>query len=29
MLAKSIPEMPAPDAVEGGLLYVPKWDAER
>jgi ATP-dependent DNA ligase len=29
MLAKSIPEMPAPTDVEGGLLYEPKWDGFR
>jgi ATP-dependent DNA ligase len=29
MLAKSIPEMPAPDDVAGGLLYEPKWDGFR
>jgi ATP-dependent DNA ligase len=29
MLAKSIPEMPAPSDVEGGLLYEPKWDGFR
>lgn len=29
MLAKSVPEIPAVDAVEGGLLYEPKWDGFR
>lgn len=26
MLAKSVPEVPAQDAVAGGLSYEPKWD---
>jgi ATP-dependent DNA ligase len=29
MLAKSIPAVPSPDDVEGGLLYEPKWDGFR
>jgi ATP-dependent DNA ligase len=29
MLAKSIPAVPAPDDVEGGLIYEPKWDGFR
>ena len=29
MLAKSVPEVPASDAVEGGLIYEPKWDGFR
>lgn len=29
MLAKSVPDLPAVDAVEGGLLYEPKWDGFR
>ncbi len=29
MLAKSVPEVPAPDRVEGGLSYEPKWDGFR
>ena len=29
MLAKSVPEVPAPDAVAGGLSYEPKWDGFR
>jgi ATP-dependent DNA ligase len=29
MLAKSVPEMPAPDAIDGGLIYEPKWDGFR
>jgi ATP-dependent DNA ligase len=29
MLAKSVPEVPAPGDVEGGLLYEPKWDGFR
>jgi ATP-dependent DNA ligase len=26
MLAKSVKQVPAADAVEGGLAYEPKWD---
>jgi hypothetical protein len=26
MLAKAVAEVPAPDAVAGGLIYEPKWD---
>jgi ATP-dependent DNA ligase len=29
MLAKSVPDVPAPDAVAGGLSYEPKWDGFR
>lgn len=29
MLAKAVAEVPAPDAVPGGLLYEPKWDGFR
>ncbi len=29
MLAKSAPRVPAADAVDGGLLYEPKWDGFR
>jgi ATP-dependent DNA ligase len=29
MLAKSVPEVPPADAVDGGLLYEPKWDGFR
>lgn len=29
MLAKSVPAVPAPDAVDGGLSYEPKWDGFR
>lgn len=29
MLAKAVPEVPAPDAVAGGLVYEPKWDGFR
>ncbi len=29
MLAKAVPEIPAPDAVDGGLVYEPKWDGFR
>src|SRR3954447_24942874 len=29
MLAKSVPSVPAPDAVAGGLSYEPKWDGFR
>ncbi|NYE21227.1 ATP-dependent DNA ligase [Microbacterium immunditiarum] len=29
MLAKSVPEVPLPDAVPGGLCYEPKWDGFR
>lgn len=29
MLAKSVPSVPAPDRVEGGLSYEPKWDGFR
>ena len=29
MLAKSVPEVPASDGVEGGLIYEPKWDGFR
>jgi ATP-dependent DNA ligase len=29
MLAKSVPEVPASDAIEGGLMYEPKWDGFR
>jgi ATP-dependent DNA ligase len=29
MLAKSVPDIPAADGVEGGLLYEPKWDGFR
>jgi ATP-dependent DNA ligase len=29
MLAKSAKSMPAPDSVDGGLLYEPKWDGFR
>jgi ATP-dependent DNA ligase len=29
MLAKSVPEVPASSAIEGGLLYEPKWDGFR
>ncbi|MEJ7708196.1 MAG: ATP-dependent DNA ligase [Nocardioidaceae bacterium] len=29
MLAKSAKTMPSPDAVDGGLLYEPKWDGFR
>lgn len=26
MLAKSVPAVPTPDRVEGGMSYEPKWD---
>jgi hypothetical protein len=26
MLAKAVKDVPAPDALEGGLVYEPKWD---
>ena len=29
MLAKAVKDVPAPDAVEGGLGYEPKWDGFR
>jgi len=29
MLAKSVPSVPAPDSVAGGLLFEPKWDGFR
>ncbi|GAB3603940.1 ATP-dependent DNA ligase [Microbacterium aureliae] len=29
MLAKSVPEVPGPDAVAGGVSYEPKWDGFR
>lgn len=29
MLAKALPEVPAPETVEGGLSYEPKWDGFR
>jgi ATP-dependent DNA ligase len=29
MLAKRVSELPAPDAIEGGWLYEPKWDGFR
>ena len=29
MLAKSVPSVPAPDSVPGGLLFEPKWDGFR
>ncbi|SEH72566.1 MULTISPECIES: ATP-dependent DNA ligase [unclassified Leifsonia] len=29
MLAKAVPEVPAPDSVAGGLSYEPKWDGFR
>ncbi len=29
MLAKPVPELPAPDSVPGGLAYEPKWDGFR
>ncbi|HSN07305.1 MAG TPA: ATP-dependent DNA ligase [Candidatus Angelobacter sp.] len=29
MLAKPVPDVPAPDSVGGGLLYEPKWDGFR
>jgi ATP-dependent DNA ligase len=29
MLAKSVPKVPAPGDVDGGLLYEPKWDGFR
>jgi ATP-dependent DNA ligase len=29
MLAKAVPEVPAQDAVAGGLIYEPKWDGFR
>jgi ATP-dependent DNA ligase len=29
MLAKSVPAVPLPDSVPGGLLYEPKWDGFR
>ncbi|KQX66771.1 ATP-dependent DNA ligase [Angustibacter sp. Root456] len=29
MLAKAVKEVPAPDAVEGGVVYEPKWDGFR
>src|SRR5680860_1273739 len=29
MLAKAVASVPEPDAVEGGLLYEPKWDGFR
>jgi ATP-dependent DNA ligase len=29
MLAKSVKELPAPGAAEGGILYEPKWDGFR
>ncbi|TDN87520.1 ATP-dependent DNA ligase [Microbacterium sp. BK668] len=29
MLAKSVPEVPGPDAVAGGLSFEPKWDGFR
>ena len=29
MLAKAVKDVPAPDAVDGGLVYEPKWDGFR
>jgi ATP-dependent DNA ligase len=29
MLAKAVPAVPEPDAVDGGLSYEPKWDGFR
>lgn len=29
MLARSVPEVPAPDALTGGVVYEPKWDGFR
>ncbi|UKJ64701.1 ATP-dependent DNA ligase [Cellulosimicrobium cellulans] len=29
MLAKSVPDVPEPDAVDGGYVYEPKWDGFR
>ena len=29
MLAKAVTDVPAPDAVEGGYSYEPKWDGFR
>ncbi len=29
MLAKSVPAVPEPDAVDGGYVYEPKWDGFR
>ncbi|WP_235825302.1 ATP-dependent DNA ligase [Agromyces badenianii] len=29
MLAKAVPTVPAPDSVDGGLAYEPKWDGFR
>jgi ATP-dependent DNA ligase len=29
MLAKAVPQVPAPDSVDGGLSYEPKWDGFR
>ena len=29
MLAKSVPKVPSPDAVDGGFSYEPKWDGFR
>ncbi|GAA1445726.1 ATP-dependent DNA ligase [Leifsonia poae] len=29
MLAKAVPQVPAPESVEGGLSYEPKWDGFR
>jgi ATP-dependent DNA ligase len=29
MLAKAVPDVPAPDAIAGGLVYEPKWDGFR
>ena len=29
MLAKSVPSVPAPDTIAGGLSYEPKWDGFR
>ncbi|WP_092865205.1 ATP-dependent DNA ligase [Quadrisphaera sp. DSM 44207] len=29
MLARPVPQVPAPDAVAGGLVYEPKWDGFR
>jgi ATP-dependent DNA ligase len=29
MLAKSVPDVPEPDSVAGGLVYEPKWDGFR
>ncbi|GLK19118.1 DNA ligase C2 [Herbiconiux flava] len=29
MLAKAVPAVPAPESVEGGLVYEPKWDGFR